>query len=167
MNSSPTAANSICSATAPATATVIPLTAREAALLLSWSLRVASCQGTGPPCSRFTHASTSHGSSSASPTRTSTAPPAIGYGLTVAYGSTLSLSRSTTRPATGISSRHQKRRLRLRPPRTTPSGSITTERRAASVTSTAAAGTETATSAVSAAEGTRSDGKTLTFQISM
>ncbi|CAM5307124.1 hypothetical protein SBADM41S_09699 [Streptomyces badius] len=111
------AANSIWRAIAPATATVTPLTARDAASLLSWSLRTASCQGTGPPRSRFTHASTSHGSSRARPTSTSTAPPAIGNGFTgsYAYSSTRPVSPSTARPATGTSSRHQSRRPRFFP----------------------------------------------------
>lgn len=112
------AANSIWRAIAPATATVTPLTARDAAPLLSWSLRTASCQGTGPPRSRFTQASTSHGSSRARPTSTSTAPAAIGNGFTgsYAYSSTRPVNPSSARPATGMSSRHQSRMAPALPP---------------------------------------------------
>ncbi len=74
--SSWTPANSIWMATAPATATVTPLTVRAAVPLLSCSLRMASCQESGPPRKRFTKPSTSHGSSAVTPTRTSTAPAA-------------------------------------------------------------------------------------------
>ena len=82
MKSSCMPPNIICRAIAPATATVMPLTARAAEPLLNWSRRVASCQGTGPPRSRATTASTSHGSSAVSPKSTRMEPAAMGTGRT-------------------------------------------------------------------------------------
>ncbi|MFD7509243.1 hypothetical protein ACFV5N_07835 [Streptomyces sp. NPDC059853] len=72
--SSRTPPKSIWSAMAPATATVMPLTAREAGPLPSWSRRTASCQETGPPRRAPTHRSTIHGRNAVAPTRTSTMP---------------------------------------------------------------------------------------------
>ncbi len=69
-----TATSSPCSAMAPATETAIPETARTAVPLSSWSRRTASCQATLPPPSRRTVASTTQGSSNATPTSRAATP---------------------------------------------------------------------------------------------
>ena len=65
----------------PSSPPVIPPTARETEPLSSWSRRVASCQGTGPPRSRRTTASTAQGSRAIRPIRTSALPAPITYSL--------------------------------------------------------------------------------------
>lgn len=90
----------------------------------------------------------------------------MAYGLTTSYSPALPVSPNTPSPASGNSSRHHRRRLRARLLRTTPSGSMTTERIAVSVTSTAVSGTASATSRHSRGSGARSAGKALTSQIS-
>lgn len=120
----------------------MPFTMRAAVPLLNWSLRTASCQETEPEFSRATTASTIHGSSAVMPTRSRMTPPVTMYSLKFPFSVPLPIiGTSSPIPPSGSSSRHHRRRRAGLAVRTTPSGSMTTPRRASSVTATAAAGT--------------------------
>ena len=156
----------ICSAIAPATATVIPLTARAGPPGSSCRRRTASCHATLPAPSRADRparrptaaarrrrrAARSRRPRPAARRRPAASSPAAGT--------------SASSPSAGSSSRHQSRRRRVASARrTTPSGSATTRRSASSETSTAAAGTPTAPRRPSARLGVTSPGYTLVSQI--
>ncbi len=145
----------------PATETAMPATARTAVSLSSCSRRTASSQATPPPPSRPTTTWTSQGSSSTTPTSRRVTPAVIRASTRVPpfSGSPSSSGRSMSRPTAGGRSRHQSRRCRSPPRRTTPSGSIITRLSAERVTRTAAVGTASATSTTSAGTGRRSAGK--------
>ncbi|WP_461009367.1 hypothetical protein [Streptomyces capparidis] len=151
------------SAIAPATATVMPATARAADSPPTWRRRVASCQDSGPPPSRRTTAPTSHGSTGTSPASTSTEPAASAQvSASVPLTTPSDLVSRIARPSAGAGSRHHSRRLRGPVPRTTPSGSTATPRSANRATPTAAAGTPSTTREVSTGSGETSAGKALT-----
>lgn len=146
----------------PASTTTRPDTTRLAVPLSSCSLRTASCHDGGPPRSRSTIRSTSHGSNAATPTSRNTLPTASASAAAWSPdpGDKTSVPSRNTTPMAVIVQRHHIRRRTGLPCRTTPSGSTIVRRSPNSAEPTARPGTSSAITSSATHDGVKSSGNT-------
>src|SRR5690606_16546108 len=156
----PAPPNRVCTVMAPANTTVIPATTLAGVPLSSCSRRTPNCQDGGPPRSRRTTHSTSHGINTDTPTSSTNEPTPANSALRVPPGSTPSHTsgRKSSTPTPTSVTRHQPRRRVGSLSRTIPYGSTTTFRSPNSALPTVMTGVARTTTTTSGHGGTRSCG---------